>query len=126
FEVVIFSLALSDRIKIFKKEKEFAQTLIIEALRESKDLQEKVNRELEEKVLQRATELNAKNNELEEVNRKLEELNNAIDKKNAGLDYDNWHLKKDIIKDLQARILEEEVPLSEFEKVFPNDEACLL
>ncbi len=125
FEVVIFSFALSDRIKIIKKEGEQAQQVIIETLRVNKDLQEKVNRELEEKVAERTQELSSKNKELEDVNNKLLELNNTINKINAGLDYDNWYLKKDIKNDLQARILEEEVPFEEFSKIFPEEHSCL-
>jgi hypothetical protein len=125
FEVVIFSFALSDRIKIIKREKELAQQTIIETLRVNKNLQEKVNRELEEKVSERTRELSSKNKELEEVNNKLNELNNTINKINATLDYDNWYLKKDIKNDLQARILEEEVPFEEFLKIFPDDHSCL-
>ncbi len=125
FEVVIFSFALSDRIKIIKKEGEQAQQVIIETLRINKDLQEKVNRELEEKVLERTQELSEKNSALEGVNAKLSELNQTINKINAGLDYDNWYLKKDIKNDLQARILEEDVPFEEFLKIFPDDHSCL-
>ncbi|HWZ21085.1 MAG TPA: 7TM diverse intracellular signaling domain-containing protein [Cytophagaceae bacterium] len=125
FEVVIFSFALSDRIKIIKKEGEQAQQVIIETLRINKDLQEKVNRELEEKVIERTQELSEKNKELEDVNVKLNELNQTVNKINAGLDYDNWYLKKDIKEDLQARILEEDVPFEEFLKIFPDDHSCL-
>jgi ribosomal protein L37E len=125
FEVVIFSFALSDRIKIIKKEREQAQQTIIETLRVNKDLQEKVNRELEEKVMERTLELSSKNRELEEINTKLNELNNTINGVNAKLDHDNWYLKKDIKNDLQARILEEEVPFEEFIKVFPDERTCL-
>ncbi len=125
FEVVIFSFALSDRIKYIKKEQTIAQQIIIETLNINKDLQEKVNRELEEKVIERTIELSSKNKELEEVNQKLNELNDTINKINTGLDYDNWYLKKDIKNDLQARILEEEVPFEEFLKIFPDDLSCL-
>jgi two-component system, sensor histidine kinase LadS len=125
FEVVIFSFALSDRIRIIKKEKEIAQQTIIETLKIHKDLQEKVNRELEEKVTARTRELSAKNNELEEVNLKLNELNNTINGINAKLDYDNWYLKKDLQQDLQSRIMEAEVPFEEFIKIFPDDLSCM-
>ena len=124
-EVVIFSFALSDRIRIIKKEQALAQQAIIETLRENKDLQEKVNRELEEKVSVRTQELSAKNQELESVNQKLSELNQKINAINAKLDYDNWYLKKDLKNDLQSRILEEEVSFEEFTKVFPDDHTCL-
>lgn len=125
FEVVIFSFALTDRIKFIKNEQKNAQQIIIESLQINKSLQEKVNRELEEKVKERTIELSTKNKELEEVNLKLFTLNETINKINAGLDYDNWYLKKDIKSDLQARILEEEVGFEEFQKIFPDDLSCM-
>lgn len=123
-EVVIFSYALSDRIKIIKKEEENARLTIIDSLRVHQDLQKTVTRELEGKVAERTRELLLKNQELEEVNRKLSELNDKTNHINAKLDYDNWYLKKDLKDDLQARIAEEEVSFEEFTKIFPNDEAC--
>lgn len=124
FEVVIFSYALSDRIKIIKREREKARLAIIDSLNVHKDLQEKVNRELGEKVEERTRELLSKNQQLEDVNQKLIELNDKINNINAKLDYDNWYLKKDIKEDLQARIAEEEVSFEEFEKIFPNEQVC--
>ncbi|HVD97879.1 MAG TPA: 7TM diverse intracellular signaling domain-containing protein [Cytophagaceae bacterium] len=124
-EVVIFSFALSDRIRLIKKEKALAQQAIIESLKVNRELQEKVNRELEEKVAARTRELSDKNLELEEVNDKLHTLNNAVNEMNAKLDYDNWYLKKDLKQDIQSRILEAEVPYEEFIKVFPDDLSCL-
>jgi len=124
FEVVILSFALSDRIRIIKKENEEAQKEIIEKLEENKALQEKVNRELENKVAERTQELIDKNNELENANVQLKVLNEKVNDMNAKLDYDNWHLKKDLKEDLKARIIDSEVPYEQFNNVFPDEATC--
>ncbi|MCS6823603.1 MAG: transposase [Cytophagaceae bacterium] len=123
-EVVILSFALSDRVRIIKKEKEEAQRQIIEKLEQNKLLQEKVNRELEQKVAERTKELQEKNQELEDANQKLKLLNEKINEMNAKLDYDNWHLKKDLKEDLKARIIDAEVSYEEFSKIFPDEVTC--
>ena len=124
FEVVILSFALADRIRIIKKANEEAQKEIIERLEENKALQEKVNRELEQKVAERTQELKSKNGELEEANVKLKVLNERVNEMNAKLDYDNWHLKKDLKEDLKARIIDSEVPYEQFNNVFPDEATC--
>jgi two-component system, sensor histidine kinase LadS len=124
FEIVILSFALADRIRIIKKANEEAQKEIIERLEENKALQEKVNRELEQKVAERTQELKSKNGELEEANSKLKVLNEKVNEMNAKLDYDNWHLKKDLKEDLKARIIDSEVPYEQFNNVFPDEATC--
>jgi uncharacterized coiled-coil protein SlyX len=123
-EVVILSFALADRIRIIKREKEEAQKEIIERLEENKALQEKVNRELEQKVAERTRELISKNAELEDANLKLKDLNEKVNEMNAKLDYDNWHLKKDLKEDLKARIVDAEVSYEQFNNVFPDEPTC--
>lgn len=124
FEIVILSFALADRIRIIKKSNEEAQKEIIERLEENKALQEKVNRELEQKVTERTQELKSKNGELEGANNKLKILNEKVNEMNAKLDYDNWHLKKDLKEDLKARIIDSEVPYEQFNNVFPDEATC--
>jgi hypothetical protein len=124
FEIVILSFALADRIRIIKKANEEAQKEIIERLEENKALQEKVNRELEQKVTERTQELKSKNGELEDANSKLKVLNEKVNEMNAKLDYDNWHLKKDLKEDLKARIIDSEVPYEQFNNVFPDEATC--
>jgi hypothetical protein len=124
FEIVILSFALADRIRIIKKSNEEAQKEIIERLEENKTLQEKVNRELEQKVTERTQELKSKNGELESANNKLKMLNEKVNEMNAKLDYDNWHLKKDLKEDLKARIIDSEVPYEQFNNVFPDEATC--
>ncbi|MBY0424960.1 MAG: transposase, partial [Cytophagales bacterium] len=137
-EVVVLSFGLADRIKIFKKEREEAQTKIIEQLEENnllneqvnKQLEEnnllqgKVNRELEAKVLERTKELNEKNLELEETNVKLKIMTEKAYEMASKLDIDNWNLKKYVKEEIKARISDQEVPFDEFSKIFPNEHTC--
>jgi two-component system, sensor histidine kinase LadS len=64
FEIVIFSFALSDRVKIIRKEHEEGQKKIIEQLKENEKLKDKVTKELESKVQERTQELNKKNKDI--------------------------------------------------------------
>jgi two-component system, sensor histidine kinase LadS len=123
-EVVVFSVALSDRIRIIKQEKELAQQEIIVQLEEKKKLQESVNIELENKVRERTRELHDKNDELSLLNNQLKDLNKQVNEMNARLDYDNWYLKKDLKEDLEARVLESEISYEEFTKVFKEEDFC--
>ena len=64
FQIVIFSLALSDRVKIIKMEKDAAQKKIIEQLVENEKQIDKATKELESKVEERTQELNKKNKDI--------------------------------------------------------------
>ena len=60
-EILFLSIALGNRIKFLKESRERAQTRIIGQLKENEQLKDKVNRELEQKVQERTSELNKKN-----------------------------------------------------------------
>jgi signal transduction histidine kinase len=64
-EMILLSLALADRIKILRKDKERAQQETIHQLTENEALKDKLNRELEEKVSERTRELKEKNEQLD-------------------------------------------------------------
>jgi len=71
-EIVLFSIALADKINIYKKEKEEAQKQvmqsqleIIQQLQEKEHLKDQLNKELEKKVLERTQELEEKNKQLD-------------------------------------------------------------
>ena len=64
-EMILFSLALADRIKILRKDKEHAQQETIHQLTENEALKDKQNRYLEEKVSERTLELKEKNEQLD-------------------------------------------------------------
>lgn len=61
---LMLSIAMLDRVKIFKEEKETAQKLVIENLEELTKYKEGVNQELEIRINEKTTELLAKKNEV--------------------------------------------------------------
>jgi regulator of replication initiation timing len=116
-ETFIFSIALADKIKIFKHEKEKAQQLIIDQLRVNEELKQQVNRELEQKVSERTQEL-------EEAKIKLQEQAEAINNMNRLLDLENYKLKSNV-KDINIeRGLLKALSLEEFVQTFPDESAC--
>ena len=138
-ESIILSIALSDKIKIIRTEKEFAQKTILNELREKEilqneintqlkekhELQGKINQELEIKVTERTKELNNRSQELEVVNAKLQSLIDQTNSMNIKLDLDNWELKKNVRHELVQRITGQEVSMDMFKTVFKDDITCL-
>jgi Chromosome segregation ATPases len=131
-EVIIFSIALADKIRIIQQEKEqskealimqlsendmLQQRLIVE-LEEKKELQEKVNRELETKVRERTIELQS-------ANEKLEAFAKETDRLNSELDRFNYVLQKEIKEEKISRIYNQDVSYEEFLNTYPDDESCL-
>jgi hypothetical protein len=71
-EIILFSIALADKINIYKKEKEQAQKQVmqsqlelIQQLKEKEQLKDILNKELEQKVQERTQELEEKNKQLD-------------------------------------------------------------
>lgn len=131
-EVIIFSVALADWLRTVNDEKnKTKEELILQLqvndqlqkdritdLEEKKQLQEKVNRELENRVRERTIEL-------EEANQKLREFSQKLEKMGSELDKHNYQLRKEISKEKISRVHEKEVPYSKFLKIYDSDEACL-
>lgn len=138
-ETVILSYALADRLKIIRREKQKADTMLVSQLQknthlqqrlvqellEKNDLNEKVNRELEQKVQERTQELIQKTVEVTEANAKLDMLYNKLKDSAIKLDIDNWELKKEVKKERTARVVQQELSYQDFVKVFPDKNTCL-
>jgi hypothetical protein len=131
-EMILFSVAIGDKIKTIKEEREVAliekdaiQQKIIEQLHENEKLRTKVNRELEEKVKERTEEVEQKNQALQEANAKLKLLTDQANEWNIKLDLDNRQLQTEIKELEKARILVKDVKFDEFSSVFPDERACL-
>lgn len=71
-EMVMFSLALANTINYLKKENEEKQKKIIQQLQENAELQDKVNRELEAKVMDRTQEIFDQKEEINDQKKNLE------------------------------------------------------
>ncbi len=123
-EICILFIALGDRFRFLKVQKEEAQAKIITQLEENEALSQKVNQELEQKVTERTKELSEKSVELEQLNVKLEQQALEINKWNQILDLDNHKLKQKIKQVNEARIKSDDVSYEEFLQIFPDDLAC--
>jgi len=138
-EVVILSIALGDRIRIERKEKEIYQQEVIVRLKENESLknelitelkekeviQNHVNKELETKVALRTKDLQVKTDELSEFNSKLSKLVEDLNQMNIKLDVDNWQLKQQVQEEVKARLSDEELSTDKFKNLFPDESACL-
>lgn len=123
-EMLLLTFALGDRIRILKAMRDRALKRIIHQHEINMTLKDKVNRELEEKVMERTLQLNAKNTELEEVNRRLEYQANEINQINSILDLDNWKLKNSIKEVLSERLMEKTMDYKQFQTLYPDTLSC--
>ncbi len=123
-EMLFLTLALSDRVRILKSIRDRAMKRIIIQHQENATLKDKVNKELEMKIRQRTVELEQKNLLLAETNNKLIEQTKEINTINSKLDLDNWKLKNNIKEILQDRLINKNLTLEQFQKIFPDEITC--
>ena len=124
FEMLFLTFALSDRIRILKSNRDRALKRIIVQHQENAKLKDKVNQELEEKIQQRTKELEEKNLQLAEINQRLYQQTQDINRINSTLDLDNWKLKNNIKEILQDRLINKNLSLEQFQKIFPDKITC--
>ncbi|MFN3404382.1 MAG: 7TM diverse intracellular signaling domain-containing protein [Cytophagaceae bacterium] len=117
-EVVLFSYALGQRLRIQKDEKAKTDQLLITQLKENERLKDILNKELERKVEERTQELAEALEELREKNLKIEELNMLLLKDNKQLNEEVKHITK-------ARLMLKDLTLDEFQKIYPDEDSCL-
>jgi predicted nucleic-acid-binding Zn-ribbon protein len=124
FEMLFLTVALGDRIRILKDNRDRAMKRIIHQHEVNMQLKDKVNRELESKVQERTLELGKKNEELELSNSKLHRQSLEINQINSILDLDNWKLKNRVKEVLEERMHEKLMDFKEFATLYPDDLAC--
>ncbi len=123
-EMLFLTLALGDRITVLKNNRDRALRRIIHQHELNMQLQDKVNKELEQKVTERTIELNQKNTQLEDSNAKLLRQTQEINQINSVLDLDNWKLKNKIKEVLEERLMEKAMDYEEFKTLYPDTLAC--
>jgi hypothetical protein len=123
-EVVLFSSALGQRLKIEKEEKTRIDKMLIMQLQENEKLKDSINQELELKVRERTEEVNSKNRELAIALTNLEEKSKQIEELNKLLEIDNKALNQNIKDITKARLMLKDVTLEEFQKIYPDEESC--
>lgn len=124
-EMLLLTLALGDRVKILKDNRDRALLRSLRQAEANASLKEKVNRELEQRVVERTQELSKKNQLLLQYNQQILEKDEEIKRINAILDKDIWKLKSQIKENLQARITNKRMSYEDFNKIFPDSSACL-
>lgn len=137
-EMLFFSYALYDTLRILKeneqnaqlklilhqKEKQQMQKKIIEEQVKTMALRDKVNEELEYKVQQRTLSLMERERQLQELNLKLKEKTEKLDSINQRLDVNNFNLKGEIKKERGKRFENQIISYTEFKELFPDHLAC--
>ncbi|HEX8530629.1 MAG TPA: 7TM diverse intracellular signaling domain-containing protein, partial [Cytophagales bacterium] len=103
-EIIFFSGALADRFRRVKAENEAAQRQIIAQLRENEETKDRINRELEAMVRERTQEIARVNQLLQQHNQTLIE---------------------EVVDISKARVTQKAMTFEEFQKIFPDEEACL-
>jgi two-component system, sensor histidine kinase LadS len=124
FEMLFLTMALGDRIRILKDNRDRALRRIIKQHEFNMRLKDKVNRELEDKVAERTTQLSEKNHELEEINNRLQTQSYEITQINSLLDLDNWKLKNRIKEVLNDQIMEKTMEYAQFSTLYPDTLSC--
>jgi hypothetical protein len=109
-QMMVLSIALSDRIKTFKVEKENAQQEMIVMLEVNQQLKNKANIELEQKVAERTADLLLANIEIKRMNVLLNE--------------ENENLEINLKELARARVMLKDVDFDEFSKIYPDEESC--
>lgn len=117
-EVVLFSYALGQRLKIEKDEKARMDKMLILQLKENEKLKDSLNNELEIKVRERTLELASALGELKIKNNRIEELNKLLEQ-------DNKSLNQDIKNITKARLMLKDLTFDEFRKIYPDEDSCL-
>lgn len=123
-EMLFLTFALSDRVRILKSNRDRAMRRILKQHQENAELKDKVNKELEEKIKERTKQLEEKNLELAETNLQLVEQKKEVNKINSKLDLDNWKLKNNVKEILQDRLINKNLTLEQFTKIFPDQATC--
>ncbi|HMJ70774.1 MAG TPA: 7TM diverse intracellular signaling domain-containing protein [Cyclobacteriaceae bacterium] len=124
FEMLFLTMALGDRVRILKDNRDRAMRNVISQHETNMQLKDKVNRELEAKVKERTVELDHKNSELETSNQRLTKQAREISKINSILDLDNWKLKNRIKEVLEERLHEKAMDYEEFKTLYPDTLSC--
>ncbi|POY38540.1 chromosome partitioning protein ParA [Solitalea longa] len=117
-EMMFLSIAIGDKVRLLKEQKEIATQRTIKQLKLNHQLKDSLNQELEAQV-------KLKTQELLNANELLRHQANEIAHMNDLLAKDNVQLKEDVAKVTQARIMSKDVDFEEFSKMYPDNDSCI-
>jgi hypothetical protein len=131
-EMLFLSFAMSDKIRLLRRDKDKAHVKIIEQMKVNELLKDTLNERLGNLVEEKTKQLLEKTEQVEQQNIRLAEANLQLAKQaeeiaemNALLARDNVQLKHDVAEVKEARILSKEVDFAEFSSIYPDDDSCL-
>lgn len=130
-EMIFLALAIGDKVRLLKKEKEKAQHEIIEQLKEKQKLEASINIKLEEQVRERTREVWEKAGIIEKQNEDLNRANEILQhqaadifRMNLLLEKDNQELQTGFEKVSRDRIMSAAVDFDEFSRIYPDADSC--
>ena len=130
-EVLLLSFAQADRFRMIKQEKEIAQEDAIRRLQEINNINDRINKEIEQQVVEKTGEIIQKNKIIEEQNTKIQDAYQKLRKQadeieriNKLLNAENEELQVNVKELTKARVFANDVDFSEFKKIFPDDASC--
>lgn len=121
FEMLFLSLALSDRVRILKVNKDKAQDRVIKQHEVALRYKDMLNKKLEQLIQDRTKEITEKNEMLIDANEQLEIQKKEISEINTLLDLDNYKLRNNIQVILKERILNKELSYNDFRSLFSDE-----
>ncbi len=119
-EMLFLSIALSDRVRILKENRNRAFRRIVAQHEQNIRYKDKLNQQLEQKIQARTIEIAQKNEQLEHSNKQLENQKIEISEINSMLDLDNWKLRNNLKSIQTERLLNKMLSFEEFLLLFPN------
>lgn len=125
FEMLFLSVALSDRVRILKENKNRAFRRIVAQHDENLRFKDKINAKLEQRIAERTLELAQKNKLLELTNEQLTIQKREISEINSILDLDNYKLKNNLIHAQTDRLLQKSISYADFIQIFPDQDSAL-
>lgn len=123
-EMLFLTIALSDRVRILKKNRDLAMKRIVAQQMENLKAVDRINAQLEQKISERTWELKEKNHQLRDANDLLSVQKREISEINTLLDLDNWKLRNNLKSAQTSRILNKVIGFHEFEQIFPDVESA--
>lgn len=130
-EMIFLSIAIAAQVSEFKRTRDKVQKQMIAEMKKSRDLEQKLNKELEQLVGVRTKALSeqttlvaAQNIALAEKNTLLQKQAEEISRMNVLLEKDNEELHTSVEQLARSRIMSEDVDFDEFSKIYPDGESC--
>jgi hypothetical protein len=130
-EMIFLSLAISDHVRILKRKKDKAKSLMIAQMKKNEELQLRLNQELETLVAIRTQEVNEKAAIVEEQNLELMHVNELLIKQaeeisriNTLLEKDNKELHINVTEVTLSRVMSKDVDFEEFGRIYPDNISC--